>query len=238
VIGTLRASGYSRTELVVHYMSMPVIVTILGAVIGNVLGYTAFRDLAVNLYYESYSLPTCHAVWSNTAIVKTTVIPLFLMFFINLFVIVKKLQLSPLRFLRHDLSSSKKSKAVRLPRWSFLGRFRLRILFQNVPNYVVLIFGVVLIELMMCFAFGVPDSLNNYSETAGDMMFAEYQYILMGSTDDDGNVIETKEETAEKFSMTNLLYPKKKSTIRSGMGSGGDESVSVYGLEDNSEYVR
>lgn len=237
VIGTLRASGYSRTELVVHYMSMPVIVTILGAVIGNVLGYTAFRNLAVYLYYESYSLPTCHAVWSNTAIVKTTVIPLFLMFFINLFVIVKKLQLSPLRFLRHDLSSSKKSKAVRLPRWSFLRRFRLRIFFQNVPNYVVLIFGVVLIELMMCFAFGLPDSLNNYSETAGDMMFAEYQYILMGSTDDDGNVIETKEETAEKFSMTNLLYPKKKSTFRSGMGSGGDESVRVYGLTDNSEYV-
>lgn len=37
VIGTLRASGYSRSELVVHYMSMPVIVTLLGAIIGNVL---------------------------------------------------------------------------------------------------------------------------------------------------------------------------------------------------------
>ena len=237
VIGTLRASGYSRGELVIHYMSMPLVVTVLGAFIGNVLGYTAFRDLAVNLYYESYSLPTCHSVWSNTALVKTTVIPLLLMFCINLFVIVKKLQLSPLRFLRHDLSKSKKTKAMRLPRWSFLGRFRLRIFFQNIPDYLVLIFGVIFIELMMCFAFGLPDSLDHYAAEAPDMMFSEYQYILMDSTDEDGNPIETAEGSAEKFSMKGLMYPKARSKFRTGMGSGGDEGVSVYGIVKDSAYV-
>ena len=237
VIGTLRASGYSKGELIVHYMSMPVVVTVLGAIIGNILGYTAFKDLAVDLYYQSYSLPTCHAVWSNTAIVKTTVIPLILMFFINLFVIVKKLQLSPLRFLRHDFSKSKKSKAMRLPRWSFLRRFRIRIFFQNIPNYLILIFGVVLIELMMCFAFGMPDALIHYGDCAPDMMFADYQYVLMGSTDDDGEIIETKESTAEKFSMTSLMYPKAQSSYRTGMGSGGDEGVSVFGIINDSDYI-
>ena len=103
VIGTLRASGYSKTELIIHYMSMPVIVTLIGALIGNILGYTAFRSLFVDLYYESYSLPKCALKWSRTALIKTTVIPLLLMFLINLFIIVKKLQLSPLKFLRHDL---------------------------------------------------------------------------------------------------------------------------------------
>lgn len=237
VIGTLRASGYSRSELVVHYMSMPLIVTIFGALIGNLLGYTAFVNVAVNLYYNSYSLPTCYPVWSSTALVKTTVIPLLLMFFVNLFVIVKKLQLSPLCFLRHDLVKTKRSKAMRLPRWSFMGRFRLRILFQNMPNYLILIFGVVFIELMLCFAFGLPDSLNHYKQEAPGMMFAEYQYMLMGSTDSDGNTIETAESTAERFSTVNLMYPKKKSTFREGMGSGGDESVTVYGIARDSEYV-
>lgn len=238
VIGTLRASGYSKREMVVHYMSMPLIVTVIGAVAGNVLGYTVFKDLAVSLYYNSYSLPACHAVWSNTAIVKTTVIPLILMFCINLFVIVRKLQFSPLRFLRHNLSVKRRAKAMRLPKWSFLKRFRLRILFQNMPNYLILIFGVALIELMLCFAFGLPDSLNHYAKIAPDMMFSEYQYMLMGSEDSDGNTIETAEESAEKFYVTDLLYPKKKSSFREGMGSGGDESVSVYGIIDGSEYVK
>ena len=237
VIGTLRASGYSKRELVIHYMSMPVIVTLIGALIGNILGYTAFNDIAIKLYYESYSLPVCHPVWSNTAIVKTTVIPLILMFFINLFVIVSKLQISPLRFLRHDLTKNKRAKAVRLPRWSFLGRFRLRILFQNMPNYLVLIFGVVFIELMMCFAFGLPDSLDHYADNAADMMFTEYQYMLMSRSDDDGETIQTAEKTAERFSAESLLYPKNAGSFREGMGTGGDESVTVYGIIKDSSYV-
>ncbi len=237
VIGTLRASGYSKDELVVHYMSMPLIVTFIGAIAGNVLGYTAFRDVAVNLYYQSYSLPTPKLVWSSVALVKTTVIPLLLMFFINLIVIVKKLQLSPLKFLRHDLTKSKRSKARRIPAWSFMKRFRIRILFQNMPNYAVLIFGVILIELMMCFAFGLPDSLDNYGEKAPEMVFADYQYMLMGYKDSDGNIITTSEETAEQFSSKTLKYPKGGSSIRSGMGSGGDENVTVYGIVDDSAYV-
>ena len=238
VIGTLRASGYSKDELVVHYMTMPLIVTFVGAIVGNILGYTAFRDVAVNLYFQSYSLPTPKLTWSSIALVKTTVIPLLLMFCINLFVIVKKLQLSPLKFLRHDLTKSKRSKARRIPAWSFMKRFRIRILFQNMPNYAVLIFGVILIELMMCFAFGLPDSLDNYGEKAPEMIFADYQYMLMGYKDSDGNIITTSEETAEEFSSTTLLYPKNNNdSVRSGMGSGGDESVTVYGIVDDSAYV-
>jgi putative ABC transport system permease protein len=238
VIGTLRASGYSRRELVIHYMSMPVVVTIIGAIVGNILGYTAFRNVAVNLYYNSYSLPTCHLVWSNTALIKTTIIPLVLMFFINLFVIANKLRLSPLRFLRHDLVKNKKAKARRLPRWSFLRRFRLRNFFQNMPNYVVLIFGVIFIELMMCFAFGLPDSLVHYGDKAPDMMFTEYQYMLMDYKDEDGNLIETKEENAEKFSAKTLMYPKSGDALFEGRGSGGDESVTVYGVAADSQYVK
>ena len=238
VIGTLRASGYSKGELIVHYMSMPVIVTLAGAALGNILGYTAFRGMAVKMYFNTYSLPIPRLVWSPSALVKTTVIPLLLMFFINLFVIVKKLQLSPLKFLRHDLSKTKRTKARRIPAWSFLSRFRLRILFQNIPNYVVLIFGVILSELMLCFAFGLTDSLNNYGERAPEMVFADYQYMLMDYKDSDGNAIVTDEETAERFSCTNLMYPKENtSSMRDGMGSGGDESVTVYGISDGSSYI-
>lgn len=239
VIGTLRASGYTRGELLFHYMSMPFVVTLIGAAIGNIIGYTLFEDVAVNLYYESYSLPACTTVWSPLALVKTTVIPLVLMFFINLFVISKRLKLSPLKFLRRDLNKSKRSKARRIPAWSFLARFRVRIVFQNLPDYIVMIFGVIFIEVMLCFAFGFPDALKNYSDSAPSMMLAEYQYMLMGNKDDAGNVINTSEKTAEKASITSLLYPKeKRSGLFEGFGSGGDEAVTVYGIVPDSKYVK
>ena len=237
VIGTLRASGYTKRELVVHYMTMPVIVTLIGAIIGNALGYTAFRKVALDLYYNSYSMPACEPMFSREGFVKTTVIPLVLMFLINLLVILKRLRLSPLKFLRRDLRKTRRSKARRLPAWSFLRRFRMRVILQNMSNYAVLIFGVIFIELMLCFAFGLPDSLTHYSENAPDMMFADYQYMLTGSKDEEGERITTSEPTAERFSSTSLKYAKNNRALFEGMGSGGDESVTVYGIVENSAYI-
>ena len=51
-------SGYSEGELIRHYMEMPLFVTLIAALIGNILGYTAFKELCVTMYYGSYSLPT------------------------------------------------------------------------------------------------------------------------------------------------------------------------------------
>ncbi len=238
VIGTMRASGYTKGELIFHYLTTPVVVTLIGAAIGNILGYTWFKEAAVNIYFETYSLPNCGVVWSPVALVKTTVIPLLLMFLINLFVIVRKLQLSPLKFLRHDLRRTKRTKARRIPAWSFMNRFRLRILFQNIPNYAILIFGIVFVEVMLCFAFGLPDSLNHYGEKAPDMLFAKYQYMLAGTKDDDGNELVTANEDAEKFNSTSLLYEKNVKSFIEGRGSGGTtEAVTVYGIEDGSKYV-
>ena len=56
VIGTLRSTGYTRGELIRHYMLIPVTITILSAIVGNVLGYTYFKDVVVDIYYNSYSL--------------------------------------------------------------------------------------------------------------------------------------------------------------------------------------
>lgn len=56
VIGTLRASGYTRGELLRHYLVLPVIVTLIGAVLGNILGYSVFKNVIADIYYGSYSL--------------------------------------------------------------------------------------------------------------------------------------------------------------------------------------
>ena len=44
VIGTLRASGYKRGEIVRHYMVLPVTVTLVAAVAGNILGTQLWRN--------------------------------------------------------------------------------------------------------------------------------------------------------------------------------------------------
>ena len=182
-IGTLRASGYTRGELVRHYISMPVIVTLLSALIGNILGYTVFKNVVVSMYYNSYSLPTYKTIWNPDAFYKTTMIPIVLMFVVNLIVIVRMMHHTPLQFLRHDLKKTKRKKAIRLPRWNFFHRFRLRIMFQNMANYLVLFVGIFFIMVMLAMAVGMPDTLSYYKSHAKDMMFANYQYVLTSYKD-------------------------------------------------------
>lgn len=226
-IGTLRASGYTRGELIRHYLSMPVIVTLISAALGNLLGYTVFKNVVVSMYYNSYSLPTYETMWNPSAFIKTTLIPLALMLIVNLLVIARKMRHTPLAFLRQDLKKRGNKKAIRLPEWKFFSRFRMRIIFQNVPNYLILFFGVFFVMVMLAMAVGMPNTLDYYKENAGDMMFADYQYVLKSCEDAEGKIIATANDSAEKFAVTSLQ--RKSDAI--------NEDISVYGIKDGSSYV-
>ncbi|SDB15119.1 putative ABC transport system permease protein [Pseudobutyrivibrio sp. YE44] len=228
VIGTLRASGYRKGELLRHYVTVPILVTLLAAVVGNILGYTFFKNVVVTMYYNSYSLPTYETLWNSDAFVKTTVYPVLLVIAINFLVISSKLQFSPLQFLRRDLSKSKRQKAVRLPKWSFLNRFRLRVLMQNVTGYFTLFLGIFLVLVLLNFAVGLPATLENYKSHASEFMITDYQYILKKTVDNDGNEISTGEKGAEKYSSRVLL------TID---GVHVDEEITAYGYNKNSKYI-
>ena len=244
VIGTLRASGYTRNELIRHYMTLPVIVTLVGAVIGNILGYTVFKDVCAGMYYGSYSLPTYVTVWNAEAFLLTTVVPVIIMFVVNYAVLHHKLKLSPLKFLRRDLSSRKQRYAVYLsPRMKIFSRFRLRVIFQNISNYLVLFVGIIFANLLLMFGLLLPSALDHYQLEIQNNMLAKYQYMLsvpvsvMGG----GNKLEsmldmllfahdteTDNEDAEEFSAysLNTLPGKYKS-----------EEVVLYGIKDNSKYI-
>ena len=49
-IGTLRASGYTKGEIIRHYMAAPTYVFLAAAVIGNIGGYTCFRKFMEDMY--------------------------------------------------------------------------------------------------------------------------------------------------------------------------------------------
>lgn len=227
-IGTLRASGYTRGELVRHYLSMPVIVTFLAAIVGNILGYTVFKNVVVGMYYNSYSLPTYETVWNPDAFVKTTVVPIILMFVVNLIVIVRMLRHTPLQFLRHDLKKSKRKKAIRLPHWKFMSRFRVRIMFQNISNYLILFVGICFIMVMLAMAVGMPDTLTYYQKHASNLMFTKYQYVLKTYQNADGSIVTTDNKDAENFAMKSLV--KRSDAL--------DEEISTYGVVDDSQYIK
>ncbi len=223
-IGTLRASGFSRAQLVRHYLLMPIVVTVLASILGNVAGYTFFESLFIKVYYTNYSLVTYETLPSAEAFLQTTLTPLVLMFVINLIVLVRKLRVRPLDFLRGQTSTRSRKRAVRLSaRISFLQRFRLRVLFQNMGAYAILFVGILFGGILAVFSMMFGPLMDSYTDLVRDTQLAAQQTIVVSST------VETKAADAEKFCLTTL------DTTAEGFIPDG---VSVYGIEPDSRYIR
>ena len=243
VIGTLRASGYTRRELIFHYMTLPVLVTLAGALIGNILGYTVFKGVCAGMYYGSYSLPTYVTVWNAEAFLLTTVVPIIIMILINYAVLRYRLQLSPLKFLRRDFSGKKQKRAMYLsPKIGIFSRFRLRVIFQNVSNYLVLFVGVIFANLLLFFGMLLPSALDHYQLEIQGNMLAKYQYMLSvpasvsseNKLDGMLSLLEyymdtrTDNKDAEKFSAYSL---------NTMPGKYKSEEIVLYGVEPDSQYI-
>ena len=245
VIGTLRALGYRKRELIIHYMATPLLVTLLSALIGNILGYTVLKNFCAWLYYSSYSLPSYVTIWSGSAFFQTTVIPIVIMILVTYFSLRRKLSLSPLSFLRGNLLRGKGRKAVRLPHLiPFFQRFRLRVILQNKSNYVMLFFGILFANFLLIFGLALPSVLNHYQEEIEKNMLCKYQYLLqlpMSAMKEDRKVesmlslmifymeVETDVDGAEKFTAYPLKTPDE--------GSHKSDEVTCYGIDKKSAYI-
>lgn len=221
VIGTLRASGYTKAELIRHYMSAPVIVLFIAAVVGNILGYTLFKNFMADLYLGSYSLTSYKTLWNATAFVETTIVPIAIMMLINFVMLARMLSLSPLKFIRRDLKRHQKKKAFKLnTRIKIMTRFKLRVIFQNIPNYITIFVGVFFAGFILVFGTMFTPLLDYVADETIANMPASHQYILKAP-------IETETGDAEKYCIGSLKT----------MGDDFTENISIYGISDDSSYI-
>ncbi|MCR4651508.1 MAG: ABC transporter permease [Lachnospiraceae bacterium] len=223
VIGTLRAMGYTRGELVRHYILLPFLSFLTGMVVGNLLGYTVMREFMLGIYRSMYSFGITSATWNTPAFIKTTLIPGLIMLSINSVILIWKMRISPLSFLRKELSESKRRHAVRLSKGiPFKWRFRMRIILQNMSNYLIMAVGIIMAGAIIIFGLMFKPLLDTVAQRTEDTAICEYQYFLR-------QPVMIDKEGAEKFAGTSL------ETSVSGFKT---DEVTVYGIIDESRFIK
>lgn len=195
IIGTLRASGYRKQELIRHYISLPLFAAALSAVVGNLLGYTVMLAPFKSIYYTSFSISPFMIQWNAEAFILTTVIPIVMMLVINYFIIFRMLSISPLKFLRKELKRRIQKRAIKLPGFRFINRFRLRVILQNKGSYFLLFVGLFFASALLMFGLVMLPLVNNYVDKASESIVAEYEYILKAPV---------PSNEGEKMTVTNL----------------------------------
>jgi len=179
VIGTLLASGWRKRELVVHYLTLPVVVGVAGAVVGNAVGHTLLVLPMQNLYYNSYSFPPYHTVFNPGVLVFTTLVPLVLLFIITLVGLLRRMRATPLQFLRRETARRSKRSGMPLPeRLPFALRFRLRVFLRNLSHFATLFFGITFGSLLLLFGLAMMPLMQHFADESARDVPAEHLYVL------------------------------------------------------------
>ncbi|MBR6072023.1 MAG: ABC transporter permease [Acholeplasmatales bacterium] len=218
-IGTLKAMGYNRFELLISYLILPTITTLLAGIFGNILAYTWLKEYLVGLYYHSYSLPVYTTFYNAKALLYTTILPIIMVFIINLLVVLKTISLPSLNLLRNQLIIKKNKKVMKLShKINFISRYQIRVVLQNKGTYIALFFGTLFATIILLFGLMMDPLLNHYKEEVIKSQIAPYQTILKVDMDDlDG----------EKLYVKTLDY--------------NNDEIMIFGLDkygDDSKYLK
>lgn len=219
-IGTLKALGYTNNEIIIHYLKLPIYITLLSAIIGNIFGYTLFITPFEEIYYTTYSLPPLKLELNMEAFILTTIIPIIIMIVINFFMLRKKLKFKTINFLRRDIKKNKTRNVKLSTKIPFKRRFRLRVLIDNIGNFVILFLGIYLASLILLFAIGLEPMLNHYEGTVKDTVVSNYQYVL-------NTPIPMDEYNLTQYQMKTYYEIGKK-----------DVDVNFIGLNDTTKYYK
>lgn len=178
IIGTLLASGYKKRELEKNYMLMPIFISLISSLIGNLIAYSHTYKTYTDLYYKSYDLPKFVVSFNLRSFFLTSLIPLLIYLIINYLVIGKALKGKVIDFLRNTIKSPKAKMRIKLDKFSFINKFRIRVLLANKANIISLIFGIGLANILLIYSLGVKPVFTDYAQKVKDSMKYEHTYII------------------------------------------------------------
>lgn len=181
IIGSLLASGYKKRELKRAYMLMPIFLSLISSLIGNIIAYSHGYKKYTDLYYNSYDLPKFKVTFDLRSFILTSLIPLIIYLIINYLVISKALKHEPIDFLRNTIKSPKAKTRLRLDKFSFLNKFRIRVILSNKANIVSLIFGIGLANILLIYSLSLKPIFYDYASNMKNSMKYEHNYIVKTS---------------------------------------------------------
>lgn len=204
VIGALYALGITSKDLMLHYITLPVLVSVISSVIGGVLG---FSRLGIGVQMQDcfgyFSLPVPEYEYTPYLILYTFIMPALTAAIVNCLVIRKKLARPVLSLLRKEQSANR-IREINLGNMDFLARFRIRQMLREMRSAIALLFGLFVSLLIVMMGLDIYVMCSNVNvENRRDTKF-EYMYTYKYPTGDipDGG----EEAFAKEFKKERLGY--------------------------------
>ena len=176
IIGSLYALGVSKNNLVIHYLTLPVIITTLGGIVGTVLGFTPYGTGLQSASTLSYfSIPELKTLYPLYIILYGVIMPPIVAILVNYITINKKLSKPVLKLMRNEKKSNKISK-INLNDLPFIRKFQIRQFLREKRSSFTLVFGMFISLLIAMLALESYELCNNISIQSKEDTKYEYMY--------------------------------------------------------------
>ena len=188
-IGTLRALGYTKWQCTLKYLFYAISATLIGIVVGSLLGLSSFPLIIYHAWRMMYILPPIRFVVPSGLISLTAMVFIFAMGIATWFACKADTQDVPSQLMRPKAPPmGKKTLLENIPLiWnhlSFTDKVTMRNIFRYKKRFFMTIVGVAGCTALMLIGFGIRDSISNMV----DINFKEIiQYDGMASFEDDAS---------------------------------------------------
>ncbi|WP_028776523.1 ABC transporter permease [Shimazuella kribbensis] len=180
VIGTLYAQGYRRGELTRHYIAIPVLLSAAGGLAGTLLALPIVGPV-IDLLTSSYNVPVTGLSFPPLSVALGVLMPMALLSLSSYFVLSRVLRKSAAELMKGDEQKTKVSlleRGLRLERFKFAAKFKLREQIRSIPRLLFLLLGVSAASMLLLFGFTVNNSFNVLMDSAGTDRYFPLEYAF------------------------------------------------------------
>lgn len=183
VIGALYALGVKRRDLMMHYLTLPVIVTTAAGIIGFLIGISNV-GIPVQMAdaYAYYSIPAMDVKIPLILIVYGIVMPPLAAIVVNYFVIRKKLSQTALSLIKNEVKQPKGSN-VDLGDMGFVGRFRVRQMLREMRTGLTVVIGMFIALICLMLSLNTATFCSKVKKQNVEDTHYEYMYTYKYPTE-------------------------------------------------------
>jgi len=161
-IGAFYAEGYRKRELVRHYMLAPLILALVGAGLGALLGI-AMAGPMFDFMLTAFPMPAYPAPLSPLLVCLAISLPACAMCLAAYLAVNGVLKETPASLMRGGAKEDKLNfleRGLKLDRLAFVRKFQLRSQIRGLGRAVFLLFGVVVASMLILYGFTMKSSID------------------------------------------------------------------------------
>lgn len=230
-LGTLYALGYKKGILVKHYMIYPIVIALIGSILGQIPG-TLSNGAIIQMLDVEYSLPKIIIDPNIKVIILSILIPLLIIVPINFITIWKSLNHSAVDLMKGNLKEEGPSfleKRFSGKRLSFKTRFKLKDIIRNFGRTILTVCAICFCGMLLFLVFIMNESMDNIVDKGYEEAYQFKNLYIM-------NDISTKEMIGEKFWQIEVQSENKDKEVSFKLEGREKDSklIKLYG-KDGSE---